>query len=400
MYIDWDPATNDIDALKSLILAGLEQYRKDYADYYESCKHSDSPGMRDSNPTVILIPGLGLIAFGKNKSESRVTAEFYNCAIGVMRGAEAIDSYIGLPRQEAFDIEYWLLEEAKLQRMPKEKEFARKVVVVIGAGSGIGKESAFQFAREGAHVICADLDATAAEATASEIETEIGHGIGVAGSGVSGCGNVIASAIDITEASSIQSCYDNAIYAFGGIDVVALTAGIFLAPNVDGEFSAKQWELVYRVNSIGPYLVADAAKAIFQLQGTHLKSSVAYDSSKAATNHIVRELAVELSPYARVNAVAPATVVKGSQMFPRDRVMASLAKYNIAYSEDETTEDLRLKLAKFYASRTLTNEPITPEDQAEAIYFMASDKSSKTTGTVFNVDTTLSHGYKYTRPIS
>jgi rhamnulose-1-phosphate aldolase/alcohol dehydrogenase len=402
MYIDWDPATNDIDALKSLILAGLEQYRKDYADYYESCKHSDSPGMRDSNPTVILIPGLGLIAFGKNKSESRVTAEFYNCAIGVMRGAEAIDSYIGLPRQEAFDIEYWLLEEAKLQRMPKEKEFARKVVVVIGAGSGIGKESAFQFAREGAHVICADLDATAAEATASEIETEIGHGIGVAGSGVSGCGNVIASAIDITEASSIQSCYDNAIYAFGGIDVVALTAGIFLAPNVDGEFSAKQWELVYRVNSIGPYLVADAAKAIFQLQGTHLKSSVvittsvnavvskkgsvAYDSSKAATNHIVRELAVELSPYARVNAVAPATVVKGSQMFPRDRVMASLAKYNIAYSEDETTEDLRLKLAKFYASRTLTNEPITPEDQAEAIYFMASDKSSKTTGTVFNVD--------------
>lgn len=402
MYVDWDPETNDIDALKSLTLAGLEQYRKDYADYYESCKHSDSPAMRDSNPTVILIPGLGLIAFGKNKSESRVTAEFYNCAIGVMRGAEAIDSYIGLPRQEAFDIEYWLLEEAKLQRMPKEKEFARKVVVVIGAGSGIGKETAFRFAREGAHVICADLDATAAEATAKEIESEIGLGIGVAGSGISGCGNVIACSIDITEASSIQSCYDAAIYAFGGVDVVALTAGIFLAPNVEGEFSAKQWELVYRVNSIGPYLVADAAKAIFQLQGVHLKSSVvittsvnavvskkgsvAYDSSKAATNHIVRELAVELSPYARVNAVAPATVVKGSQMFPRDRVMASLAKYDIAYTEGETTEDLRLKLAQFYASRTLTNEPITPEDQAEAIYFMASDKSSKTTGMVFNVD--------------
>ncbi|CAI8315088.1 MAG: Glucose 1-dehydrogenase [Opitutia bacterium UBA7350] len=402
MFVDWDPATNDLDALRSLILAGLDQYRADYAEYYESCKHSDSPAMRDCNPTVILIPGLGLIAFGKNKSESRVTAEFYNCAIGVMRGAEAIDTYIGLPRQEAFDIEYWLLEEAKLQRMPKEKEFARKVVVIIGAGSGIGKETAFRFAREGAHIVCADLDAEAAQVTANEIEAEVGVGIGVAGSGISGCGNVIASAIDITDTASIEACYNEAIYAFGGIDVVALTAGIFLAPNVDGEFSTQQWELVYKVNAIGPYLVSDAAKAIFQQQGAHLKSSVvittsvnavvskkgsvAYDSSKAAANHVVRELAVELAPYARVNAVAPATVVKGSQMFPRDRVMASLAKYAIDYSEEESTEDLRLKLARFYASRTLTNEPITPEDQAEAIYFMSSDKSSKTTGIVFNVD--------------
>lgn len=402
MFVDWDPESNDLNLLKSLIIEGLDQYRTDYAEYYEACKHPDSPAMRDCNPTVILIPGLGLIAFGKNKSESRVTAEFYNCAIGVMRGAEAIDSYIGLPRQEAFDIEYWLLEEAKLQRMPKEKEFARKVVVVIGAGSGIGKETALRFAREGAHVVCADLDGDAAQVTANEIEAEIGLGIGVGGTGISACGNVIASAIDIGDTASIEACYQSAVYAFGGIDVIALTAGIFLAPNVEGEFSVKQWELVFRVNSIGPYLVADAAKSIFQLQGAHLRSSVvittsvnaivskkgsvAYDSSKAAANHIVRELAIELAPYARVNAVAPATVVKGSQMFPRDRVMASLAKYDIDYSEEESTEDLRLKLAQFYASRTLTNEPITPEDQAEAIYFMCSDKSSKTTGIVFNVD--------------
>ena len=251
-------------------------------------------------------------------------------------------------------------------------------------------------------MVCADLDGDAAQVTANEIEAEIGIGIGVAGSGISACGNVIASAIDIGDTASIEACYQSTVYAFGGIDVIALTAGIFLAPNVEGEFSVKQWELVFRVNSIGPYLVADAAKSIFQLQGVHLKSSVvittsvnavvskkgsvAYDSSKAAANHIVRELAVELAPYARVNAVAPATVVKGSQMFPRDRVMASLAKYDIDYSEEESTEDLRLKLAQFYASRTLTNEPITPEDQAEAIYFMCSDKSSKTTGIVFNVD--------------
>lgn len=402
LYVEWDPATGDLASLKAVILESLEKYRADYAEYYQACKHANSPAMRDPNPTVILIPGLGLISFGKNKSESRVTAEFYNCAIGVMRGAEAIDEYIGLPRQEAFDIEYWLLEEAKLQRMPKEKEFARKVVVVIGAGSGIGKETAFRFAEEGAHVVCADLDADAAQATADEISAKIGMGIGVAGTGVSSCGNAIAVRMDITDPESIKACYDEVVYAFGGIDTVALTAGIFMAPNVDGEFSVKQWELVFKINTIGPYLVADAAKEIFVAQGKHLKSSVvittsvnavvskkgsvAYDSSKAAGNHIVRELAVELAPYARVNAVAPATVVKGSLMFPRDRVMASLKKYGIAYSEDESTEEIRNKLAEFYASRTLTNSPITPADQAEAIFFMSSDKSSKTTGLVFNVD--------------
>ena len=402
MFLDWDPNNGTIDSLKELIVSSLNQYRKDYTKYYETCKRKDSPKMRDANPTVILIPGLGLISFGKNKSESRVTAEFYNCAIGVMRGAEAIDQYVGLPRQEAFDIEYWLLEEAKLQRMPKEKEFARKVVVVIGAGSGIGKESAIRFAKDGAHVICADLNSESAQITANEICAKVGAGIGVSGTGISCCGNAIACTIDITDEDSIQQCYNRAIYAYGGIDVVALTAGIFLAPDVKGQFSKTQWESVFRINSIGPYLIADLAKHIFQSQGSTLKSSivvtssvnavvskkgsVAYDSSKAATNHIVRELAVELAPYARVNAVAPATVVKGSQMFPRERVMASLNKYSIDYSEKEDTECLRAKLAKFYASRTLTNQPITPEDQAEAIYFLSSDLASKTTGQVLNVD--------------
>ncbi|MCH2035553.1 MAG: bifunctional rhamnulose-1-phosphate aldolase/short-chain dehydrogenase, partial [Puniceicoccaceae bacterium] len=315
MFLDWDPNNGTIDSLKELIVSSLNQYRKDYTKYYETCKRKDSPKMRDANPTVILIPGLGLISFGKNKSESRVTAEFYNCAIGVMRGAEAIDQYVGLPRQEAFDIEYWLLEEAKLQRMPKEKEFARKVVVVIGAGSGIGKESAIRFAKDGAHVICADLNSESAQITANEICAKVGAGIGVSGTGISSCGNAIACTIDITDEDSIQECYNRAIYAYGGIDVVALTAGIFLAPDVKGQFSKTQWESVFRINSIGPYLVADLAKHIFQSQGNTLKSSivitssvnavvskrgsVAYDSSKAATNHIVRELAIELAPYAR-----------------------------------------------------------------------------------------------------
>ncbi|MGB6220263.1 bifunctional rhamnulose-1-phosphate aldolase/short-chain dehydrogenase [Haloferula sp.] len=402
LYVEWDPASGDIESLKAVVTSSLEQYRADYAEYYEACKHDNSPAMRDPNPTVILIPGLGMIAFGKNKSESRVTAEFYNCAIGVMRGAEAIDEYIGLPRQEAFDIEYWLLEEAKLQRMPKEKEFARKVVIVVGAGSGIGKETAIRFATDGAHIVCADLDEEAAKATAKEITSMFGKGIGVAGTGVSNCGMSIGCRMDITDSESIKACYEEVVYAYGGIDVVALTAGIFLAPSSDGEFSTKQMELVFKINAIGPYLIGHTAKPIFEAQGKHMKSavvittsvngvvskkgSVAYDSSKAATNHVVRELAVELAPYARVNAVAPATVVKGSLMFPRDRVMASLSKYDIAFSESEETDDLRLKLAEYYAQRTLTKSPITPEDQAEAIFFMASDKASKTTGQVINVD--------------
>jgi rhamnulose-1-phosphate aldolase/alcohol dehydrogenase len=156
LYVDWNPQKEDLAALKAKLKAGLEQYRKDYAAYYEKCKHANSPAMRDPNPTVILIPGCGMVAWGKDKSESRVTAEFYNCAVEVMRGAEAIDEYIALPQQEAFDIEYWLLEEAKLRRMPAEKELARQVAVVVGAGSGIGKETAHRLVKEGAHIVCVD----------------------------------------------------------------------------------------------------------------------------------------------------------------------------------------------------------------------------------------------------
>ncbi|HNP73678.1 MAG TPA: bifunctional rhamnulose-1-phosphate aldolase/short-chain dehydrogenase, partial [Kouleothrix sp.] len=154
LYVDWNPQAEDVDALKQKLAAGLAQYRQDYAAYYQAHMHADSPAMRDPNPTVILIPGLGMIAWGKDKSESRVTAEFYNCAVEVMRGAEAIDEYTALPLQEAFDIEYWLLEEAKLQRQPPEQELARQVIAVVGGGNGIGREAALRLAREGAHIVC------------------------------------------------------------------------------------------------------------------------------------------------------------------------------------------------------------------------------------------------------
>lgn len=400
LFVDWNPQTGDWHGLQKRLTAGLEAYRRDYAAYYQRCQRPDSPPMRGADPTVILIPGLGMVAWGKTKSESRVTAEFYNCAVEVMRGAEALDEYIALPEQEAFDIEYWLLEEAKLKRMPPEKPFARRVVMVVGAGSGIGKEVALRFAREGAHVVCADLDPTAAQQTADELTRKFGLGIGVAGTGLSGCGPAISVAVDITQRESIRAAMQQTLLAYGGLDHLVITAGVYVSPRPDGTIPDDAWGLTFDVNVIGPYLVADEARKIFQAQGLRgsivittsvngmvsKKGSLAYDASKAAANHLVRELAIELAPWVRVNAVAPATVVAGSSMFPRDRVMASLAKYSIPFAESESTEELRLKLARFYADRTLTKTPIYPADQAEAILFLASDLSSKTTGQLLAVD--------------
>ncbi|MCB8977029.1 MAG: bifunctional rhamnulose-1-phosphate aldolase/short-chain dehydrogenase [Ardenticatenaceae bacterium] len=400
LYVDWNPQTEDFAALLSKLESGLAAYREDYAAYYQACKHDNSPAMRDPNPTVILIPGVGLIAWGKNKSESRVTAEFYSLAIQVMRASEAISEYQGLPRQEAFDIEYWLLEEAKLQRMPPEKELARNVVIVVGAGSGIGKATAHRVAQEGAHVVCVDLNAEAAQETADELTKKYGMGIGVAGTGISACGPAIGLGADITNRESVQAMLNQVILAYGGIDNIIVTAGIFVPPTKDGRITDPQWDLTFAVNVKGGYLIADEARQIWeaqQLPGTLVlttsvnaavakKGSVAYDTSKAAANHLVRELAIELSPLVRVNGLAPATVVEGSSMFPRDRVISSLVKYNIAHDESEDTDALRDKLANFYAQRTLTKSPITLADQAEAAYLLTSSKLSKTTGQVISVD--------------
>lgn len=400
LYVDWDPSTRDVSGLKDKIAAGLEQYRRDYAAYYEASKRPDSPAMRDANPTVILIPGIGMIGWGKDKSESRVTAEFYNCAVEVMRGAEAIDEYIALPQQEAFDIEYWLLEEAKLKRMPPEKELARNIVLVVGAGSGIGKAVAHRLAKEGAHIVCADVGKEAAEATAKELTDLYGWGVGVAGTGISGCGPAIALRVDITDRASVREMLKQTVLAYGGLDNIVVTAGVFVAPDRDGHITDAQWKTTFDVNVMGSYLVADEARAIWARQGLRgslvlttsvnalvaKKGSLAYDASKAAANHLTRGLAVELAPLVRVNALAPATVVAGSTMFPRERVIASLIKYEIPFSDSEDTDSLRGKLAEFYAKRTLTKSAITPEDQAEAVFYMLSERSSKMTGQVVPVD--------------
>ncbi len=407
LFIDWDPASGDTEALKGLIDAGLKQYRLDYQAYYDRCKRPDSPAMRDPNPTVILIPGIGMIAWGKSKSESRVTAEFYNCAIEVMRGAEAIDRYEAMNEQEAFDIEYWLLEDAKLKRLPAERELDRQVIVVIGAGNGIGRAAAHRLAREGAHLVCVDLDESAAKSTAAELLAIYGEGIGVAGTGISNCGPAIGLGGDITDRQSIRRMLGEVLLAYGGIDALVITAGIFVPPDKSGRIEDRLWEKTFAINVTGAYLLADEARAILQVQDLPAsivlttsanavvakKGSLAYDASKAAANHLTRELAIELAPLVRVNAIAPATVVRGSTMFPRDRVISSLAKYGLEYDESETTEVLREKLAGFYARRTLTQVPIEPEDQAEAIFLLVSPRLAKTTGHVLPVDGGLADGF-------
>ena len=349
----------------------------------------------------MLIPGLGLIAWGKDKSESRVTAEFYNCAVEVMRGAEAIDEYIALPQQEAFDIEYWLLEEAKLAAHARGKgtRAADSRRHRRGQRHRQGSHPASGQGRS-AHIVAVDLNEAAAQATAKDITDKYGVGIGVAGSDISGCGPAIGLAANITDRASIRAMLDQVALAYGGFDAIEVTAGIFVPSDTTGHIPDDKWLLTFNINVVGSYLVADEAFKTWKEQGLKgalvlttsanavvaKKGSVAYDTSKAAANHLVRELAMELAPLVRVNGVAPATVVQGSAMFPRDRVIGSLAKYNIPYQDTEETESLVNKLAQFYADRTLTKSPITPADQAEAYFLNVSSRLSKTTGQVITVD--------------
>jgi NAD(P)-dependent dehydrogenase (short-subunit alcohol dehydrogenase family) len=284
--------------------------------------------------------------------------------------------------------------------MPAEKELARHVALVIGAGSGIGKATAHRLAREGAHVVSADLDETAAQKTAQELTEIYGLGIGVAGTGISSCGPAIGLGVDISRRRSVRAMLEQVLLAYGGIDNVIVTVGVFVPPDNDGRIPDDQWALTYAINVTGSYIVADEARQIWLAQGlpgtlvltTSVNAAVAkhgslaYDTSKAAANHLVRELAIELAPLVRVNGLAPATVVEGSRMFPRQRVITSLHKYNIPFTESESADALRQKLADFYAQRTLLKSPITLTDQAEMAYLLSSSNFSKTTGQIINVD--------------
>ncbi len=413
LLIAWDGARENVDVLKSRIVKHAEDYRKEYAAYYGDWADNESPKLRDSNPSVVLIPGLGLFGFGKNKKEARITTEFFINAIHVMEGANALDegdaqhpypqarhaeksqqfssfkNYVALPRSEAFRIEYWALEEAKLQRMPAEAEFSRKILVIVGGGSGIGREVSLLLARKGAHIVVADMNEDAARATADEAAA------------VSSPEVVMHTVIDIGSPDSIAEAVRRTVLQFGGIDGIVNTAAVFpIGSGEMGDLSEAQWNTTFLVNVTGNYFLARGAGWVLRDQNLPatlvLTSSAnavvakfgseAYDVSKTALNHLIRELAVKLGPLVRVNGIAPATVVAGSTMFPRDRVIQSLSKYKIEFAESETSDQLRDKLANFYAQRTITRRPILPKDCANAIVWLAGDESAKTTGHVIPVD--------------
>ena len=412
LFVPWDPEKDKLTDLEGRIAERLARYREDYAAYYKAHASADSPALRDSNPSVVVIPGLGLFGFGKDKREARITSEFFVNAINVMAGANALEdgdgatgappqarkpeqakdfksfrNYVALPRSEAFRIEYWALEEAKLQRMPPEREFSRKVVVVVGGASGIGREVALQIARRGGHVVVADQNAASADAVANEAAA------------LSSSEMVMGVALDLTLRESMSTAFRSVVARFGGIDAIVNTAAIFPTPP-PGAPPEDVWSRAMHINVTGNYVLAQEAAGILRAQGLPASivltssanavvpkhGSEAYDVSKAAINHLIRELAVGLGPLVRVNGVAPATVVEGSAMFPRDRVMVSLKKYDIPFRDDEPTESLRSKLAEFYARRTITRRPILPIDCANAICWLAGDQSAKTTGHVIPVD--------------
>ncbi len=421
LYVHWNPAGSPAE-LRAILDKELAQYARDYATYYQAHAVADSPAMRDPNPAIVLIPGIGMFSFGKSKTEARLAGEFYLNAIHVMEGASALAdtapnakplkeypqagpaapssafqchaNYVALPPSEAFRIEYWALEEAKIRRQPAEKPLSRRIAMVVGGGSGIGREVAILAAGHGAFVAVADRNLAAAEAVAHDLRTLYGRDA------------AHAVAIDITQKDSIHTALGLVVSLCGGLDLLINTAALFPA-SADNTTSAAQWGKTLEINVTANYFLAEEAGRIFREQGLDAslvltssanavvakRGSEAYDVSKAAVSHLIRELAVSMAPLVRVNGISPATVIRGSTMFPRERVMASLTKYNIAFDSAASDDGLRNRLAEFYAQRTLTHQPIDPVDCARAILFLAGPETRCTTGHIFPVDGGLTEAF-------
>ena len=417
LFVPWNPQPN-LSGLREAIDTALKQYREGYAVYYAFFAEPDTPKMRDASPTVVLVPGIGMFSFGKNKAEARITGEFYTNAIHVIEGASALNSgtiplvlpqagaaakteaftvysnYVALPPSEGFRIEYWQLEEAKIRRQPPEKELSRQICLVVGGGNGVGRETVLLAAHRGAHVVVADKDAEAAKSTAAEAQK------------VGGKETAIAVAIDIRDRESIRQALRETVAAYGGLDIIVNTAAIFPS-SPDGQISDAQWALTLDINVTANHrLLEEASKILLEQDLTASvvlvssanavvpkRGSEAYDVSKAAVNHLVREFAISLAPKVRVNGISPATVVKGSTMFPRERVIASLTKYSVPFDQGASDEQLRSVLAEFYATRTLTHQPIGPQDCAAAILFLAGPQSRCTTGHLIPVDGGLTEAF-------
>jgi len=380
LVLDLKPADdlNDVKLIKEKLAPAFEGYRKLYADYYNNCKHSNSPAIRDANPVVILYPGVGMFTFAKDKQTARVAAEFYINAINVMRGAEAISSYTSLPRQEAFNIEYWLLEEAKLQRMPKPKLLSGRIALVTGSAGGIGKAIAQKFADEGACVVVNDNDAQRLESAKAEFQKLYGKDV------------YTTAQLDVTKQDEINAAYTAAVLAFGGVDIIVNCAGLSISKPID-EHTEKDWDILYDVLVKGQFFVTQAAVAIMQKQdigGDILNivsknalvsgpNNAGYGSAKAAQLHLSRLNAAELGKdKIRVNVVNPDAVISDSKIWAGAWAEGRAKAYGVKVEE----------LPAYYAKRTLLNEVILPEDIANACFAFVGGLLSKSTGNVLNVD--------------
>lgn len=369
---------SDVAALKEKLTPAFEAYRKFYADYYNSCKHPNSPAIRDANPVVILYPGVGMFTFAKDKQTARVAAEFYINAINVMKGAEAISEYTSLPRQEAFDIEYWLLEEAKLQRMPKPKALSGRIALITGSAGGIGKAIAKKFAEEGAVVVLNDMNAGRLAGAAEEFRKLFGKDA------------YTAAVSDVTSSVQIDDAIATAILAFGGVDLVVNNAGLSISKTI-GDHTEDDWDLLYNVLVKGQFMVTQAAVGVMKKQdigGDILNivsknalvsgpNNAGYGSAKAAQLHLSRLNAAELgADKIRVNVVNPDAVISDSNIWAGGWAEGRAKAYGITVEE----------LPAYYAKRTLLNEVILPDDIANACFAFVGGLLSKSTGNVLNVD--------------
>jgi rhamnulose-1-phosphate aldolase/alcohol dehydrogenase len=378
LHLAPDAGLTDVAAIKAGLAPLFEAYRDMYTEYYNTCKHPNSPAMRDPNPVVILYPGVGMFTFAKDKQTARVAAEFYINAINVMRGAEAISEYTSLPRQEAFNIEYWLLEEAKLQRMPKPKALSGRIALVTGSAGGIGKAIARKFAEEGAVVVINDNDEQRLAAATEEFNKLYGKDV------------FAADLLDVTDAASIHQTYNTAVLAFGGIDIIVNCAGLSISKPLE-EHTEKDWDLLYDVLVKGQFLVTQSGVEIMRKQDTggdvlnivsknalvSGPNNAAYGSAKAAQLHLSRLNAAELGKdRIRVNVVNPDAVISDSKIWAGAWAEGRAKAYGVKVEE----------LPAFYAKRTLLNEIIVPEDIANACYAFVGGLLNKATGNVLNVD--------------
>ncbi|WP_433895449.1 bifunctional aldolase/short-chain dehydrogenase [Sphingobacterium mizutaii] len=378
LNLDKEEDLSDVNALKEKLAPLFEDYRAMYTEYYESCKHPNSPAIRDRNPVIIIYPGIGMFAFAKDKQTARVAAEFYTNAINVMKGSEAVSEYTSLPRQEAFNIEYWLLEEAKLQRMPKPKALSGRIALVTGSAGGIGKAIAKKFAEEGAVIVLNDLNAERLAGAKKEFEAAFGND------------NVVSVPLDVTNEEQIKVAFEKACLNYAGIDIVVNNAGLSISKTIE-DHTEKDLDLLYDVLVKGQFYVTQQAVRVMKSQGVggdilnivsknalvSGPNNAGYGSAKASQLHLSRLNAAELGPdKIRVNVVNPDAVISDSNIWAGGWAEGRAKAYGISVEE----------LPAFYAKRTLLNEVILPEDIANACFAFVGGLLNKSTGNVLNVD--------------